>query len=497
MDKLQLGADRENGRFMIPIDRAWQLGVSIVMMVALAGCQTPADPLGFGVVSHDGSKQAPAVPANARPAATAPRTTGRSPGASSVRGMTLEGAVDRVVAYHPAVDEGIGRVREADERIRSAQAAYYPSIDAGVNSGYQNTGSRGWQPRFEVTVEQLLYDFGKASSSVQSEVAGEKVSEAQLLGIIDMLARDAAGAVIEVQRYRMLTRLSREQLDGVRTIAALVQDRTDSGASTMSDRVQADARVQSAEATLFQNESEYDRWRAALAAMVGANAAEVDPVDTVPSWFMQSCSVRQPDWTNVPAILEAGARKEVANAQLDGSQAEFYPTISLQATSAYHLYSRDDALQDDNQDLDYFVGVKASSSLYNGGRTSARRRAAAHAKDSADASMRAARLETQRALQEAGSRIGTLNSLSNALAARSDMMATTRDLYREQYLSLGTRTLLDLLNAEQELHEARFQMATTTHDIRRLNLDCLYSSGLMRQRFAVDPSRLRAAARGG
>ena len=111
--------------------------------------------------------------------------------------------------------------------------------------------------------------------------------------------------------------------------------------------------------------------------------------------------------------------------------------------------------------------------------------------------MRAARLETQRALQEAGSRIGTLNSLSNALAARSDMMATTRDLYREQYLSLGTRTLLDLLNAEQELHEARFQMATTTHDIRRLNLDCLYSSGLMRQRFAVDPSRLRAADRGG
>lgn len=412
--------------------------------------------------------------------------------------MTLEGAVDRVVSYHPAIDEGIGRVFEADERIRGAQAAYYPSIEAGVNSGYQNTGSRGWQPRFEVTVEQLLYDFGKASSSVQSEVAGEKVSEAQLLGIIDMLARDAAGALIEVQRYRTLTQLSRAQLDGVQSIAALVQDRTDSGASTMSDRVQADARVQSAEATLFQNESEYGRWRAALAAMVGANAAEVDPVDTVPPWLMQSCNVRQPDWTNVPAILEADARKEVASAQLDGSRAEFFPTISLQASSAYHLYSRDDALSDDDQDLDYFVGVKASSSLYNGGRTSARRRAAAHARDSADASIRAARLETQRALQEAGSRIGTLNSLSKALAARADMMSTTRDLYREQYLSLGTRTLLDLLNAEQELHEARFQMATTTHDIRRLNLDCLYSSGLMRQRFAVDPSRLRsAAARGG
>ncbi len=92
---------------------------------------------------------------------------------------------------------------------------------------------------------------------------------------------------------------------------------------------------------------------------------------------------------------------------------------------------------------------------------------------------------------ESRSQIGTLSRLMSSLELRADMMVKTRDLYREQYVELGTRTLLDLLNAEQELHEARFQSANTVHDIRRLNLNCLYSSGKMRQSFGLQASALR------
>ena len=60
---------------------------------------------------------------------------------------------------------------------------------------------------------------------------------------------------------------------------------------------------------------------------------------------------------------------------------------------------------------------------------------------------------------------------------------TTRDLYREQYLQLGTRSLLDLLNAEQEYHSASFDRVESTYEVQRLAVECLYQSGRMGQVF--------------
>lgn len=58
-------------------------------------------------------------------------------------------------------------------------------------------------------------------------------------------------------------------------------------------------------------------------------------------------------------------------------------------------------------------------------------------------------------------------------------------LYRLQYLEMGTRTLVDLLNAQQELHQVRFQLANVRHDLRRLNIDCLFTAGQERDAFRL------------
>ena len=79
------------------------------------------------------------------------------------------------------------------------------------------------------------------------------------------------------------------------------------------------------------------------------------------------------------------------------------------------------------------------------------------------------------------------------LAARVQSTQRTRDLYREQYLQLGTRSLLDLLNAEQEFHGARFEQAESVHEVQRLAVECLYQSGRLREAFGlVDAGELVA-----
>jgi outer membrane protein, adhesin transport system len=79
----------------------------------------------------------------------------------------------------------------------------------------------------------------------------------------------------------------------------------------------------------------------------------------------------------------------------------------------------------------------------------------------------------------------------STLDFRERSISETRDLYRQQYLELGTRPLLDLLNAEQEIHQARMDRENTAADLRRLKIDCLYNTGGLRAAFHLDNSTLQ------
>jgi adhesin transport system outer membrane protein len=57
---------------------------------------------------------------------------------------------------------------EMAQKVDVAKAKYYPQISAGMNNGYSNTYSdAGYTPSLVVSVSQMLYDFGKVSSSVR------------------------------------------------------------------------------------------------------------------------------------------------------------------------------------------------------------------------------------------------------------------------------------------------------------------------------------------
>jgi adhesin transport system outer membrane protein len=140
---------------------------------------------------------------------------------------------------------------------------------------------------------------------------------------------------------------------------------------------------------------------------------------------------------------------------------------------------------------EFNVGLYISGDLYQGGAATARRNAAGYALRASEAARDRARLDVQHSLREASVQTGSMGRLLGSLSARDKMMQETRDLYQKQYIELGTRTLLDLLNAEQELHQARFNRVNTLHDIRRLDADCLYSSGMLRSSFALNGISVR------
>lgn len=399
--------------------------------------------------------------------------------------LSLERAVREAVAWHPNIIEAVSSLDARNEDVDAARAGYLPQISAGVGAGYDNRTSASWRPRPQVSASQMLYDFGKVRSTVDAAQAGTRIGRADLLLAIDTLIRDTGYAIVETQRNAALHQIAEEQLSRIRDISQLVDKRFAKGATTRSDALQAQSRVEAAQATLTQIDAEQRRWASNLRFLLGRDTPPPAVDSGVPDWLDRSCARGPIDWNNVPAVMLADAQKEQAAANLKRARADRLPTLALAGDA-----SADPAAPFSNRST-YTFGLSVSSNVFGGSATRARVRSADASLAAADAASRQARNQASQQLAEAQQQIDGLSQQLEILSSRQVNMTETGKLYRLQYLDMGTRTLVDLLNAEQELQQARFDAVNTAHDLRRLDLDCLYYSGRARDAFGLTGTMVR------
>ncbi len=404
--------------------------------------------------------------------------------------LGLEQAVRLAVNWHPSISEAIGTLYQQGEGVNVAQAGYYPQIAGGIKGGYNSGyGGDASSQSVSISLKQMLYDFGKVSNSVEAARAKAARSQASILLAIDQVGRDTAFAYIEVQRYQRLLEIARQQIQGIGDIVELAKQRSDMGASTRSDVLQAQSRAEGAIATLQEFKAQSARWQTTLSNLLGRQTpAQVNEAFT-PS-LTQACNA-QVITDALPAVLQAAAQRTQAQAELAQAKAEAYPTLSLEPSFNQYL---DNNYNDQNPAIDRTqVGIflNLEVPIYQGGAISARSRAAGYALTAADSAEDAARLQARQGLTEAQAQTSGLMRRLNSLEYRQTSITEARELYGRQYLELGTRPLLDLLNAEQEIHQSRFDLANTQADLRRLQIDCLYNSGGLRRAFGIDHSTIQ------
>jgi outer membrane protein, adhesin transport system len=397
--------------------------------------------------------------------------------------LTLQMAAREAVKWHPVITQAVGVLAARREEIGVARAGYLPQVTAGVGSGYDSRVSSGWRPRPQVGASQMLFDFGKVGGAVDAARAGERAGRAEILLAVDTLVRDTGYAVIELQRAAALREVAEDQRTSIAAISRLVRDRYETGGTTQSDALQAQARVEAAEAMMSQIEAEQRRWSGTLAYALGRRDAPAVTAD-VPDWLATGCA-RAGQGADPPAVQVAEAELARATADLRRSRAERLPTVGVGADAST------DAFSPFGGRAIYGVGLRVTSAVFSGGAVNARVRGAGYALAAAEANVDRARNDAAQRLAEARGQVPSLERLLATLDARRGNMRQTGDLYRLQYLQMGTRTLVDLLNAEQEFHQVRFDAANVEHDLRRIQIDCLYQSGRLRDAFGLTGTAVR------
>ncbi|HTH60561.1 MAG TPA: TolC family protein [Paraburkholderia sp.] len=199
-----------------------------------------------------------------------------------------------------------------------------------------------------------------------------------------------------------------------------------------------------------------------------------------PGLLTQAIAGIPPDVMNAVNVQIAQAQKDTAVADLAQAKSNTLPTLSLQAGVSQYLGSASNYLPNGR---DYTVTLGVTHNVFQGGGPSARVRAAAEALRGAGERIATERLQAENDRRVYDDQIRSLSARMETLKRRRISIVETRKLYQEQYLSLGTRSLLDLLNSESEIFQAESDEINARHDLLIAEISYVSTTGYTRDVF--------------
>jgi len=129
--------------------------------------------------------------------------------------------------------------------------------------------------------------------------------------------------------------------------------------------------------------------------------------------------------------------------------------------------------------------VEARSDFYQGGATGARSRSASYAEQASRSKVNAVYLDILDQVRTTRETIENKQKQMMVLNDRQNTTIKTKELYQEQY-KLGTRTVLDLLNAEMAIHSANSELENARYDIYSSLAQFISATGRTRQAYDLN-----------
>jgi adhesin transport system outer membrane protein len=388
-------------------------------------------------------------------------------GAGQSFAISLNEAAQQAVLKNPDVQVRWRAFNGAVAQQDSARGGYFPRVDVTASSGRESL-SQPNQPdssfnRNNVTasLSQMLFDGFATRNEVRRQGYNKLTRYFELLDASETAALDASRAYYDVLRYRKLVKLAEENYAQHKILFDLMEQRAKVGVGRRVDLEQAGGRLALAESNLLTEITNLHDVSARYQRIVG----DLPPADMTEPGLLQKGLAENPKRAIEsaiglsPSIAAAVEGIRAAQSDLDGRGAAYAPRVDLRARQALDR-NLDGVLGNRN---DSVVEVVVSYNLFRGGSDSALKRQAAEnlngAKDQRDRACRDVRQTLEIAYNDTRRLAEQLRYLNaHQLAAEK-----ARDAYRKQF-DIGQRTLLDLLDTENELFQARRAYANAQYD---------------------------------
>lgn len=371
-------------------------------------------------------------------------------------------AVREAVTKNPEVQARWHAFLAAHDERDVARGGYFPRVDLSASVGREDRRSPAIDHgsyntnAVRLTLTQMLFDGMFTSSEVQRLGYAKLTRYYELLDASEAAALEAIRAYADVVRYRQLVEAAKQNYVMHKQTSDLVQERQSAGVGRGVDVEQAAGRLSLAESNLLTELTNLHDVSARYLRIVGQQPPEqlppLPPKTQIGAMPPSAVAAINEGLPANPAINAAYENMRSMQKAVDSAKAAYMPRVDLRAFTG-----RDRNLTvvqpPPGHTRDHGIEVVLNYNLFRGGSDVARERQAANKHLQARDELEKVCRDTRQTLSIAYSDVNALNEQLTKLDRHRMAAERTHVAYRQQY-HLGQRTLLDLLDSQNEFFQA-------------------------------------------
>jgi outer membrane protein len=384
---------------------------------------------------------------------------------------TLEQAWAEAYRNNPSLEAQRASLRAIDEQVSQALSHWRPSIDANGSVGktyqyapdlapFENPSFNDTTKTYGVQVTQPLFRGFRTKAETEAAEKQILAGRAKLESAEQQLFLDTASAYLGILRDEAALVLERDHETVLEDKLKETGVRSEVGELTGTDIRQAESRLARAHVTRFQAESSLTQDRASFARLVGKSPERLQaPILTLNS-SRTLADIFHGAETQNPDVVSAQFAVEEAEAEIRLNKGSLLPEIDLVGNTgrSYGQSITVPGREDSSQVL-----VQLTMPLYRSGSDYSKTRAAEQTYSQRRDELDEARHKAHESADNAWATLMTAQAALDADKTEVDAAAQALEGVKEES-KIGTRTTLDVLNAEQELLDARIDQVKSQHD---------------------------------
>ncbi|MXP28048.1 TolC family outer membrane protein [Porphyrobacter algicida] len=384
---------------------------------------------------------------------------------------TLQQALTEAYSNNPTLSAARADQRATDEGVPIAKAAGRPS--ASVDSQYleyvKQSSSSYISPDRSVGAQLNLsvpiYSGGAVRNGVHGAEERVLAGQANLRATESSIFSQVVAAYMDVLRNEAIVGLQKNQVDVLNVNLNATSDRFQIGDLTRTDVAQSQSRLAVAQSDLSTAQSNLIAARETYTRLTGSAPNDLQPPPPLPGLPDNVAEALATALDSNPDLLAARKSAKAAGYDVKAAGAGHLPKVSVITGGTYNNYLGSltggglGAVPLPQTSTAVQVGVQLSLPLFQGGLPAARERQAQARSSAALEQVVATERQVVSQVRSAWSSWQAANAVITSSKAAVDSASLSLEGVRAEN-SIGNRTVLDVLNAEQELVNARVQLVT-------------------------------------
>lgn len=383
--------------------------------------------------------------------------------------LTLKSALHETIQTNPSIQAKYKELEAARHELELAKSGYYPKIDIQTSYGYEqaksqltNQEKKNWDSwNTSATMSQNLFAGFSTRYDIATKEKKIKAREYALLEQANDSALQLCKSYLDLLRAYELLLIEADNVKKHEKIFNDIKARTEGGSGRISDFMEVSAKLSLAYSNLLAQDNNYHDSMANFHKSIGRfeegkNLERPDDVNHLPQKLEDSLNEAL---KSNPSLLVSRYEIEAAKTAMMLERHNYMPKVD----AALNAKTSENASGMSGKNESASALLTMSWNLYNGGSDTARVERAISEIENNNEKLHVLEREVMEGMALSFNAYSSLNRQKEFLAIYEESNLQKKGYYQEEF-DLGRRSLIDLLDAEDEYNTARRKVAQNRYD---------------------------------